>query len=443
MFDQLKHEVERSLEKHRVPGVALGVLHEGRTETAAWGVTSVEHPLAVDADTLFLIASNTKTFTATAVMRLVERGQLDLDAPLKRFVPELRLSDADTTERVTLRHTLQHTGGWIGDFSPDTGRGDDALARYVAAMAENEQVTPLGEVWSYNNAAFCLAGRAIEVATGTSYEAAMRELVLDPLGMHRATFFADEAITHRVAAGHTVVDDQPKVVRPWHFIRAFNPAGGLICSLNEMLLWARFGIGDGAPLLKPESMRLMQSSLAPAYGLADAIGLAWMITEIGGVRVVGHGGYAPGQMSSTRLVPDRGFGVVVLTNSDHGSRLHAEVTNAALRLYLGTTAPEKTRVEPTGAQRAELVGRYTAVLSDLEVVDESDGLVLRETDLRWLGPTSPKRSPSPPTRLAFTAEDRLVALDPPAKGNRGEVLRDARGRVEWLRWGGRIHRRLY
>lgn len=447
VFDQLKAEVEASLGRHRVPGVAVGVLHDGRTETAAWGVTSVENPLPVDADTLFLIASNTKTFTATAVMRLVERGKLDLDAPLKRVIPDLRLSHAETTKRVTLRHTLQHTGGWVGDFAPDTGRGDDALARYVALMAENEQVTRLGEVWSYNNAAFCLAGRAIEVATGQSYEAAMRDLVLAPLGMDRATFFADEAISHRVASGHNVIGEEPRVVRPWGFIRAFNPAGGLICSLNEMLRWAHFGIGGGAPLLKPESMRLAQSSLAPAYGLADAIGLAWMISDVGGVRVVGHGGYAPGQMSSTRLVPDRGFGVVVLTNSDHGGRLHPEVTNAALRLYLGTTAPEKTRVEATAAQIQELAGRYTAALGDLELRIESGTLTLHVTEQRWLGPTSPTRDLPPPTRLAFTAEDRLVALDAPLKGTRAEVLRDrvpsGRGRVEWLRWGGRIHRRLY
>jgi hypothetical protein len=168
-----------------------------------------------------------------------------------------------------------------------------------------------------------------------------------------------------------------------------------------------------------------------------------MVSDVGGVRVVGHGGYAPGQMSSTRLVPDRGFGVVVLTNSDHGGRLHPEVTNAALRLYLGTTAPEKTRVEPSAAQLEELAGRYTAAMADLELIAEADTLTLRVTEQRWLGPTSPTRDLPPPTRLAFTAEDRLVALDPPAKGTRGEVLRDATGRVEWLRWGGRIHRRLY
>jgi hypothetical protein len=131
----------------------------------------------------------------------------------------------------------------------------------------------------------------------------------------------------------------------------------------------------------------------------------------------------------------------VLANSDHGARLHGEVTNAALRLYLGTTAPDRPRIEATAAQRAELVGRYGAALADLEVVAEGDGLVLRVTEQRWLGPTSPTRDLPPPTRLAFTAEDRLVALDAPTKGTRAEVLRDASGQVEWLRWGGRIHRR--
>src|SRR5438093_5589755 len=126
VFDQLEAEVEAAMGRHVVPGVALGVLHEGRVETAGFGVTSAEHPLPVDADTLFLVASNTKTFTGAAVLRLVEQGKLDLDAPLRGYLPELRLADPAATAGVTLRHTLQHTAGWVGDFAPDTGRGDDA-----------------------------------------------------------------------------------------------------------------------------------------------------------------------------------------------------------------------------------------------------------------------------------------------------------------------------
>jgi CubicO group peptidase (beta-lactamase class C family) len=446
VFEQLRAEVEAAMGRHVVPGVALGVLHDGRAETAGFGVTNAEHPLPVDADTLFLIASNTKTFTGAAILRLVERGRLDLDAPLRGYLPELRLADPDARAGVTLRHTLQHTAGWAGDLVPDTGRGDDALARMVELMAENPQLTPLGSVWSYNNAAFCLAGRAIEVATGQTYETALRELILDPLGMARSFFFADEAIAHRVAAGHNIVGGVPRIVRPWHFSRSMNAAGGLISSLNDMLRWARFQLGDGTAedgtrLLRAETLRMAQSPLAPAFGMADAIGLPWMVSDLGGTRVVAHGGWAPGQMSSTRLVPGRGFGVVVLTNSDHGARLHGEVTGAALRLYLGLEAAEPRHVEPPSERLTECAGPYSAPFGDLELRADRGGLRLAVRAQRWIGPSEPTRDLPPPTRLAFTGDDRVVALDPPLKGTRGDVLRDERGRIVWLRWAGRIYRR--
>ena len=87
-------------------------------------------------------------------MRLVESGVLDLDAPIRNYLPDFRMRDADVTARVTMRHLMTHTGGWEGDYFLDTGDGDDALERYVAAMAELPQLTPLGTQWSYNNAAF-------------------------------------------------------------------------------------------------------------------------------------------------------------------------------------------------------------------------------------------------------------------------------------------------
>src|SRR2546429_2286685 len=130
-------------------------------DIAAYGVTNLEHPLPVDADTLFQIASITKTITATVVMRLVERDALDLDAPVRRYLPEFRLRDEDAASRATLRHLVTHTAGWLGDSFTDFGRGDDALARYVTAMAELEQLTPLGEIWHYSNSSFAVLGRLI------------------------------------------------------------------------------------------------------------------------------------------------------------------------------------------------------------------------------------------------------------------------------------------
>src|SRR5262249_15197859 len=146
--------------------------------------TNVNHPATVAADTLFQIGSITKTMTATIVMRLVEMGKLDLGTPIRAYLPDLRLSDEAGAARRTMRHLLTHVGGWEGDYLifADTGRGDDALARFIAKMEGAPQLTPLGEVWAYNNAGFYIAGRVIEAVTGQSYEMAAKKLQLVPLG---------------------------------------------------------------------------------------------------------------------------------------------------------------------------------------------------------------------------------------------------------------------
>src|SRR5262245_3298695 len=111
------------MDRFRVPGVAVGVLHDGQESIEGFGVTSVEDPLPVDATALFQIGSITKTFTATAVMRLVEQGKLDLDVPFRTYLPDLWLVDESVAARVTLRHALTHVAGWPGDLFEDCGPG--------------------------------------------------------------------------------------------------------------------------------------------------------------------------------------------------------------------------------------------------------------------------------------------------------------------------------
>jgi CubicO group peptidase (beta-lactamase class C family) len=114
--------VPAAMKQHRVPGVAIGIFCDGHEFTAGFGVTNVRHPLQVNEHTFFQIGSTTKTFTATLVMRLVEEGKLDLDKPIRNYIPGFRMKDADVTQRVTMRHLLTHTGGWEGDYFDDTAR---------------------------------------------------------------------------------------------------------------------------------------------------------------------------------------------------------------------------------------------------------------------------------------------------------------------------------
>ena len=430
-----------------MPGVAVGVLHGGQEFTAAFGVTSAENPLPVDTDTLFQIGSTTKTVTGTLAMQLVEQGLLSLDEPVQRYIPGLRLSDASVAERVTLRHLLTHTAGWIGDVFDDTGWGDDALARMVERMAAIPQLTPLGAGFSYNNAGFYLAGRLVEVVTGLPYEIAAHDMLLDPLGMSRSFFLPGDVMTYRFACGHIVHDDGPRVARPWALARNANPVGGLSSSVRDQLRYARFWLGDGttpdgARLLQAETMRQMQTPLVEIDPFGGWRGLSWIVRDVGGVRVVAHGGATNGQLSAFQLVPDQGFAVTVLTNADRGVQLHTEAVQWALERFAGAVEPERPAVTADEAELAQYAGYYEGALSDIELTVQDGALVMQVIPNGGFPlKSSPPGPTPPPARLALVGRDMAVGVESPFKDNRCHFLRNDQGAVEWFHFGGRQRRR--
>ncbi len=428
------------MERLHVPGVAVGVLHEGTERAAGIGVTNIDHPLAVDADTVFQIGSTTKTVTGTVIMRLVEMGKLDLDAPVRTYLSDLRLSDDCVAARVTLRHLLTHTGGWVGDyFDDDLYMGGDALANIVTKMADLPQLTPLGAVWSYCNSGFYLAGRIIEVVTGKPYEAAVKELVRVPLGMTTSVFNAWNAITYRVAVGHHVREEKPEVARNWSLPRSANPAGGLISTARDQLRYARFHLGDGtAPdgtrLLSPESMAAMQTPQVEASG-GNEWGLTWGLRTFAGTRLVSHGGATNGQTAVFTMVPDRRFAITILTNADRGAMLYGDVVKWALSHYLGLAEPDPVPLEMSVEALTPYAGRYVGAeqTSDMELSLHDGGMRMRVT-LKIPPNKILQPPPAPPAmRLGFLGEDRVVVLDGPMKGGRGEFLRNPDGSIAWLR----------
>jgi CubicO group peptidase (beta-lactamase class C family) len=436
--------VQHSMAELHVPGVAVAVLHDGIEETFAFGTTSVDNPLPVDANTLFQIGSITKTFTATLLMRLVEQGKLDLDAPVQGYLPSLRLLDPAVAATVTTRHLLTHTAGWVGDDFTDTGTGDDAVARYVDNMVELPQISRPGELWSYNNASFVLAGRMVEVRMGTTFERAARELVLEPLGMTRSFFFASEVMTHRFAVGHysPFADNEPNtVLRPWGLARAANPAGGLVSTAPDLLRYARLHLGLGPDgIIDSRTRTAMQSEWAPAGNFAEAVGAAWMLRgQPPQTRVVGHGGSTLGQQALLEFAPGQGVAVAVLTNGSRGGGVHGRISRWVMREYAGIDEPEPTVRHATAADLAEYVGRYEQAMSSIELVAGDGNLVVHVTPKGGFPVKgSPPGPVPPPARLGFWAADRLLGLDPPWIGARAEFVRDTGGRVAWLRIGGRL-----
>lgn len=443
-FKPLAEKVLEAMERLKVPGVAVGLYYQGQEFSAGFGVTNINHPLPVDGDTLFQIGSTTKTFTATAAMRLVEEGKLDLDRPLIEYLPQFKLRDETATSKATIRHLLTHTGGWVGDYFEDFGMGEDAVGQYVTQMIELEQLTPLGELWAYNNAGFSLAGLVIQTITGKPYETVIKEMIFEPLGMKHSFFFAGEAIVHRVAVGHFVTAKETKIAERWPLARSAHAAGAIISSAKDQIRYARFHMGDGTNgegvrLLKAETLAFMQTPQVTIGGHADSMGISWFIKEVGGVKTVFHGGTTNGQLSAFLMAPEQDFAITVLTNANVGGVLHSEITKWALEYYLKAVKPEPEPIELEKEKLATFVGHYRFALNDVDVTQKGDHLILQTIPK---GGFPDKNSPAPPapppTRLAFFSPNRALMLDFPFKGQEIEFLTGPNGQVAWLRFGLRI-----
>jgi CubicO group peptidase (beta-lactamase class C family) len=121
-FEQLSALITQKMSEYSVPGVAFGIVKAGRATVRGFGVTNVDEPLPITPDTIFPVASISKTVTATAIMRLVEQGKLDLEAPVQRYLPGFRVQDERASREVAIWHLLTHTPGWEGQLnSPDRG----------------------------------------------------------------------------------------------------------------------------------------------------------------------------------------------------------------------------------------------------------------------------------------------------------------------------------
>ena len=423
-FRTVCEKILELMDKHQVPGMGIGILCDGVEYTAGLGITNIDHPLPVTSDTLFQIGSTTKTFTGIVVMRLVEQGKLDLDTPIKTYLPELKFADPEATEKVTMRHLLTHTGGWLGDHFKDFGFGDDNLAKYVASLDSIPQLTPLGEVWSYNNAGFVLAGRVIEAVTGKTYEAATQELLLDPLGLKRSYFFMQDVMNQRFATGHNNEPTTKKlsIANPWSMGRYVNAAGGITADVHDQLKYARFVMSDGtAPdgtrLLKEETLKLMQTPTYDIGGaIGDYVGLSFMLRDFAGVQIVSHGGSTHGQQSSFETIPEKQFAVILLTNAGNGATLNHEVLPFIIETFLGLKPAEKLHVKFPAEKAAEYAGVYKLLHATLTVtVGEDCNLIIKmeaEKD-----PASTEPTPDiPPIHTEFIDENKIITMDGPIAG---------------------------
>jgi hypothetical protein len=309
-------------------------------------------------------------------------------------------------------------------------------------MADLEQLAPIGQVWSYNNAGFYLLGYIIELISGKSYQETLRESILEPLGLKTAFFDPGDVMTYRFATGH----HDGQVARPWPLPRAAYPAGGIACSVHDLLAYAKFHMGDGTlaggeRLLRKESLIKMQTPIATVWK-QERWGLTWSIDDSYETKLVAHGGGTMGQVSQLTIAPDREFAVAVFTNSEEGGNVTWDLTRQALSNHLEIKISDPQPLEVPSEQLTTYVGHYTRPFADVHL-GMLGGRLIGQVILKMGFPTqdSPPPPAPPPFTLGLIEEDRLMILDGPMKSTKVDIIRKADGSIGWLR-AGRIHKRV-
>ncbi|MDA2810326.1 serine hydrolase [Nocardiopsis sp. RSe5-2] len=437
--------VPESLQGAGVPGAAVSVVADGELLTArGYGEarTGADGGRVVPVDpeeTLFRPGSVSKLFTATAVMRLVEEGEVDLDTDVREYL------DFDLPTRfdepVTLRHLLSHTAGFEDRFAgmmlPE---GQEPDLRAHLSTDPPEQVYEPGTVPSYSNYGNALAGYVVENVSGTAFEDYVAREVLEPLGMDSSTFEQPlpGALEERMAGGYA---DASAPAEPFETI-ADVPAGGMTTSATDM---ARFMLAQldalepGRNVLEPRTLELMQSpaldeSSLGALAEGPRMTLGLFEEDRNGRRVLGHGGDTAVFHSHLTLYPDDGVGIFVALNG--GDALTSMEVRDALRSgfadrYLPAEDAQEAAVEPTAAEHAQMAaGTYetsqvphSTFMNAMSPLGAQTRITAREDGTILL-------TPSPDTMTPVAYEEVAPWVWQEVDGQRRIAMRVEDGRVE-------------
>jgi CubicO group peptidase (beta-lactamase class C family) len=330
---ELREFVDTAMRLTGVPGVSLGIYQNGRVVLAeGFGVRELGKPEKVDADTRYMIASNTKAMATLMLAKLVDRKQLTWETPAKSVLPSFKLGDADVTGRVLIKHLICACTGmprqdleWLLEFDGVTPEG------VMTVLGTMQPTSKFGELFQYSNpmaaAAGFLGGHVAfpRLELGAAYDSAMQTLVFDPLGMTATTHEIAEAQQGNVATAHAPdVDGRPALAesRTNLSIVPVRPAGGAWSSVNDVMKYvvmelAEGKLPDGSTYISKDALFARRAPQV-VVGTDIAYGMGLFVNTQYGTPVVHHGGDMIGFHSDMMWLPEHGVGAVILTNGDPG-----------------------------------------------------------------------------------------------------------------------------
>jgi CubicO group peptidase (beta-lactamase class C family) len=363
-----------AMRRYGLGGAALAIVREGeRPELECVGVADRKTNRAVDPDTVFRIASISKTMTAIGVMQLRDRGLLDLDEPVNKYLTAFTVEPPSGGEPVTARHLLTHTAG-IGEAPrvPDFVRKEvwgmgpprTAAANLSALYGGTlRPETAAGAKWAYANHGFAVLQQLVEDVSGQSFGPYMHEHLFAPLGMNSTEYTRTDRTADQLATGSHWVLGRLGDVKDYDL--AILGPGSVLSSVADMATYAEWLLHGGAAThgdaLRPATLAEMMSPQYSVDPRLAGMGLAFFLDHLGEHRVAGHDGNNVGFASALLTAPDDGVAVVVLTNTATfmGAQLLARTT---LRSLLGVSDPATELLSTDVAERphswSELVGHY-------------------------------------------------------------------------------------
>jgi CubicO group peptidase (beta-lactamase class C family) len=356
-YDAVDAYVEQQMRRLHIPGAFLAIVGDDEiVHTRGFGRARPGGEVPTP-QTPFFIGSLTKSFTALAVMQLVEAGKIELDAPVQRYLSWFRVADPKASAEITVRHLLNQTSGlpMVGGnvALADLDDRPDATERQVRALATLKIARPVGSKWEYSNLNYNVLGLIVEVVSGEPYADYVRDHVFDPLEMGRTYTSKAAAKQNGLAMGHRHWFSFPFPAPDLPVPRGSLPSGQLISCAEDMthyliahLNGGRYG--DAQILSAPGIDELHRGVAEFDYGslAAGRYGMGWFETELDGTKAYSHGGNVPDFSAFMALVPEQRKGAVVLFNADpYGLPMITEEVGMGMTAVLAGQQPAPIRLD--------------------------------------------------------------------------------------------------
>ncbi len=379
----LERFIAHELQDKQLPAISVALVDGNQIVWArGFGYADPKNKVPATATTVYRIGSVSKLFTDIGIMQMVERGKVDLDAPVSNYLPDFKPAN-QFSKPVTLRQLMSHRSGLlreppVGHYFDDT---QPSIAATVRSMSGHPLIYEPETRVKYSNAGITVAGYVLEALNNRPFAAYMKESVLKPMGLESSAFEREPGISKNLAKAFIWTYDGHVFPAPT-FEPGIAPAGSMYSTVTDL---ARFitvllndGRGPAGQVMKPETLKSMWE---PQFQQRDPrnFGIGFILGNLDGHRMVGHSGAVYGFATELEAMPDDNIGAVAVTTMDSANGVTIHIVQEALRLMLAAKAgkplPEIRTTEPVPAELArKLAGRYGEGDKAVDLFEHDGGL---------------------------------------------------------------------